>query len=130
MSTSVEKKDDLEIVSPSGIDIVIAGENFNVKPFVLGNRIKVIRLLSSVFLECAKVPGFSGVNDFGAITTIIEIAGDRLVDIYEIVLCKDKEWLNKNVTLKDEVAVIDAILRVNDIPFLLRQIQKMTSKNQ
>ena len=125
MSTNI---DDVEVFQPAGVEVVINGEKFNIQPFVLGNRIQVVRLFSSVFIECAKVPGFQNMNDLGAIMNIIEIAGDRLVDIYEIVLGKDKEWLNKSVTIKDEIAIIEAIMKVNDLPFLIRQIQSLTAK--
>ena len=55
-------------------------------------------------------------------------AGDRLVDIYEAVLGVEKEWLLDHVELKDEIAIMDAIMEVNDIPFLVEQVKKLTAK--
>lgn len=126
---STNKQDDSEVFSPTGKKVVIAGQTFSIKPFVLGNRIKVVRLFSQVFMECAKMPGFSQLADTGAIMTIIDVAGDRLVDIYEVVLGKDKEWMNANIQIKDEITIISAIMEVNDLPFLVSQIQKMIAQS-
>lgn len=128
-SNKSEADKDLEVFAPQGVDVTVGGEKFNVQPFMLGNRLKVISILAKIFMECAKLPGFRDLDNAGAIASIMQVAGDRLADIYVVVLKKEKEWLETHMTLKDEVMVIDAIMQVNDLPFLVRQIQGMIASH-
>lgn len=116
---------DLEVFVPEGKKVTIAGKEFTVMPFVLRNRIKVVKLFTNIFLEAAKNPSFANLSNIGAITKVIEVAGEDLVNIYASVIDADKEWLEDNVQLKDEIAIIQAIVEVNDIPLILSQIQSM-----
>ena len=119
---------DLETFFPEGKNIKIAGQDFNIQPFVLKNRTKVLRILSEVFAEMAK-NNMQEMSQASAVTSFVNIAGDKLVEIYQIVLGKDAEWLGDNVQLKDEIAIIQAVLEVNDIPFLISQIKGIMKVN-
>ena len=126
MSEQSEK--DLEVFFPEGIEVIIAGEKFYIKPFVLRNRIKVVKLISDVFAQLQGRNNIKGQNETVVIGALIEIAGDKLIDVYEMVLGKDREWLEENVRLKDEVNIIKAIVEVNEFPFLLSQINGLFQK--
>jgi len=116
---------------PEGKKITVGGEEFAVKPFVLTNRIKVLRILAETLLEYNKVNPTVKVQDLvnpeikaKVIFDIIAVAGDRLIDVYEIVLGKDREWLlSHDVTLRNEFEIIQAISEVNDLPFLFSQVK-------
>ncbi len=67
-------------------------------------------------------------NQGDLISLLINAAGEKLVDIYEIVLSKEKSWLESKVTLKGEFKIIKAVLEVNDISFLVEQAKSLTAK--
>lgn len=121
MSTDKE----LEILYPEGKSISIGGESFSIKPFVLKNRTKVVRIFAEVFSELGAHKEIATAGNIEVITRFIDTAGTRLIDIYELITGKDKEWLGDNLTLKQEVELINAVMEINDFPFLVGQVQKM-----
>ena len=128
MSTNIQDQD-VQTFFPDGLNVTIKGEVFNIKPFVLRNRTKVLKVLSEIFVDfSAKMPNVSAMNQSAVVTAFISVAGDRFIDIYEIVLNKPKEWLEENIGLSDEINIIKAVIEVNDFPFLLRQINQIFNK--
>jgi len=109
----------MSVFFPEGKKIKVAGEQFTIMPFVLRTRTKVLRILTEVCLEVAKK------NTQLTPAEFITAAGDRLIEVYEIVLDKPKEWLEEKITLADELEIIMAIIEVNDIPFLLSQVKNL-----
>lgn len=108
---------------PEGKKVTVAGEEFTIMPFVLRTRTKILRILTEVCLELSK----KNIQESAPLTPaeLITTAGDRLIEIYEIVLDKPKEWLEEKITLADEVEIITAIIEVNNIPFLLSQVKNL-----
>lgn len=122
--------EDLNTFYPEGIAVKISDREFRVKPFVLKNRTKFVRVVADLMKEF--VDGefdFKNAPKGQAFMQIIEIAGDRLIDIYELVLeGVDRDWMNNHITIPDEVEVLSAIYEVNNIPLLLGQIQKVAAQ--
>lgn len=114
---------------PEGKKITIAGEDFTIKPFVLANRTKVLKIIAEILVEYGKVNPDQNLSkiEVGAnlLQAIIEIAGDRIIGIYEAVLGKPREWLLDNVSLSDELNILQAIQEVNDLPFLFSQVKSL-----
>ena len=122
---------------PEGKKIKVANEEFTITPLVLGTRTKVLRVITAIFKEyMLSAPGITrdqlqDVKISGElIVSMINIAGERLIEIYEVVLGKDKDWLNANVKITDEIEIIQAMLEVNDLPFLLKQAKGLVSTFQ
>ena len=129
--TEKTKKTDEQIFYPEGIKVVIGKEEFRIKPFVLKNRLAVLRIVGEVIKDYnfqQKEMGELTQGDL--INLVIEVAGERLINIYEIVLGKEKDWLNENITLKDEFSIIKAISEVNDISFLVQQAKALTARGK
>jgi hypothetical protein len=122
---------DEKILYPDGKELTIAGKKFTIKPFVLSKRIKVLKIVSDAIREALiDRPGLD-VNQITTGVKFIEIAsGPKLVEFYEIILDEKAEWLNNNVMMKDEVNIIEAVVEVNDIPFLFRQVKNLLSKSK
>lgn len=124
-------KTDEEIFYPEGINIKIAGEDFNIKPFVLKNRIVVLKIVGEVIKDYnAQQKDIKELDQGDLISLLITAAGGKLVDIYVVVLGKEKAWLEDNVTIKDEFKILKAISEVNDMPFLLQQAKALTSRGK
>jgi hypothetical protein len=123
---------DFNTFYPEGKKVVIGSEDIYVKPFVLANRTKVLRIIADALLEYSKknpevnVKELSEANAVGMLVqSIIEVAGEKLVEIYVLATGKDRDWLLDNVTLKNEVEILTAIQEVNDIPFLFSQVKSL-----
>ena len=120
---------DLEVLDPSGKKVSIGGKEFVVKPFVLRNRIKFVKIVSQVITSLG-----TSINEeikaapMKSIPILIEVAGERLVEVYQLVLGAESEWLQDNMTVKNEVEVLSAIFEVNDIPFIVRRVQELLPK--
>lgn len=118
---------DLNTFYPEGKEITVRGEKFVIKPFVLRNRTKVIRILSESMLLMSKMfPSLKpeDLTSANAITGLIELAGTKLVDIYEVVLGKPRDWL-EDITLSEEFSIIQSVVEVNNLPFLISQVKGM-----
>jgi len=115
-----------EVFFPQGKKVMIAGEEITIMPFVLRNRVKVLRIIADVCVDLGASNPNMKPSDFPRMTSmLITAAGDKLTDIYELALGKPREWLEENVTLKDEVIIIEAISEVNDLPFLFSQVKNL-----
>lgn len=120
---------DSKIMYPEGKKIEVAGEQFTIMPFVLRIRMKVLRVVSSVVSELTKSKQDTQDLTQAKLTMVlINSAGDKLVEIYEIVLNKDREWCLGKITPKDEVNILTAISEVNDLPFLVEQVKNLATK--
>lgn len=99
---------------------------FEINEFYFENRIKFIKIVTSIFKDVFKSDEDLRVTENIQLAgRLVEVAGERMLDIYEIVLDKPKEWIKRNLTLKKEIELISAILEVNDIPFLISQSRKL-----
>jgi len=118
---------------PDGKKINIMGAEFTVMPFVLRTRAKVLQIISDICVSISKAnPGMSTKikpEDLpGLSQTLITAAGEKLVDIYEIVLGKTKDELLDKLTLAEEIVLIRAIMEVNDLPFLFSQVKELIAQ--
>lgn len=120
---------DEETFYPNGIDITVAGEDFNIMPFVLKNRFIVLKIIGEVISDYNfQQKEVKNLTQADMVSLLIKVAGDKLIKIYEVVLEKEKKWLEKKVTIKDEFKIIKAVLEVNDINFLLQQAKSLTAR--
>jgi hypothetical protein len=100
-----------------------------VSEFVLNQRMKFVRIVSDVLKTVYKDK--SVVKNVEDVTTLfIQEAGEKLIDVYEMVLGKHKEWLLNNITPKNEIEIIRAIVEVNDFPFLMGQVKDLMNPMQ
>ena len=128
-----EKSTDEEIFFPEGKEVNLTAGKFKVKPFVLKNRSKVLGLIMEVlqqFIASGPLPKDAkniakNVNIKQIASIVLDLAGDKLITIYEIVLEKDPAWLGDNITMKDEVVLLETMMEVNDFPFLVKKAAAM-----
>ena len=122
-----------ETFFPEGKEIEIAGEKITIRPFVLRVRTQVIKILAEIIMAVRKAnPGVDPkilLEDMSAtsnmLNILVESAGEKLVDIYQIATGKDKDWLLDHMQLKDEFILMRTISEVNDIPFLFGQVKSL-----
>jgi len=118
---------------PDGKKITLMGEEFTIKPFVLRTRAKVLQIIAEICVSISKAnPGMSAKikpEDLpGLSQTLIMSAGEKLADIYEIVLGKAKDEFIDKLTITEEIVLIRAIMEVNDLPFLFSQVKELIAQ--
>lgn len=123
-----------KVFFPEGVKIKVGGEEFTIKPFVLRTRTEVLRVIAEICLDISKEMPALGKNinprdiDIKKLPMFIQLAGDKLVDIYAIVLGKEKEWLLDHIQMTEEIKILQAIAKVNDLPFLWSQIKMLLNQ--
>ena len=115
---------ELETMFPQGKEMIIGGEKLFIKPFVLKNRTRVIRIFAMIFAELGQNSELAKTNNVDIVVKFIETAGDRIIEIYELITGKDKDWLGDNLTLKQEIELINVVMEINDFPFLVSQVKR------
>jgi hypothetical protein len=122
---------DKEIFMPQGKKVTVGGEEFTVMPFVLKNRTKAVRVIVDVVSELSKNYEAGRTENIAELATlIVNAAGERIVELYELVIPKPREWLESNVRLVDEVSIIEAVLEVNDVHFLAQRVRAMIKETK
>ena len=120
--------------TPKTKKITVAGKDFEIKPFVIRTRTKFLKIIFEVFKELSekrlelKLDNLQAKNATQLVPVLIEAAGERLIDIYTLVIEESREWMEGNIQIKDEVAIIEAILEVNDISFLAAQVKNLSQQ--
>ena len=111
------------------ITLNIGGKDFTIKPLVMRKRDAVLEIVSSAFTGLnEKFDDISKAPQSEVIKYFISIASSKLADLYTLVLGEEKEWLLDNVTLENEVEILNAIWEVNNLPLLISQIAKFRGK--
>jgi len=117
--------------TPNTKKITVVGKEFEIKPFVIRTRTKFLKVVFEIFKDLSekrtelKLDNIQAQNATQLVPILAEVAGERLVDIYLLVIDEPREWMENNIQIKDEVAIIEAILEVNDISFLAAQVKKI-----
>ena len=62
------------------------------------------------------------------LSMMLDSAGDKLGDIYSLVLDESIESLGKTLTMRKEMELLESILEVNDIPFLWEAVKRIAAK--
>ena len=121
-----------EAIVPKTAKVVAGGKTFEIRPMTFSVRAKVTRVMQDAFtaagkslspeqVEKAREAGQAGEpSQFVAVG--MEIFGERLRDVYAAILKVDPAWVDDNLEIKDELAVWKAVLEVNDLPFLIREL--------
>ncbi|QGH73028.1 MAG: hypothetical protein [Siphoviridae sp. ctCJE6] len=129
MSTDAEIffKEPVKIQVPNKKNRVV--ETIEVEELTLKNRGKFLSVVSSILIDLnQKFPNLQEMPLNNVIPAFIDVSEGRLVEIYEIVTGRSREWLEENLTLRREIDLLKAIVEVNDIPFLAGQIRQLIPK--
>lgn len=106
-------------------------KKFFVQEFVLRDRIILLKTISDLLSDLRReIPDLLNAPYDLIGMKIVEISADRLLPIYSKLSGQNEEWLRNNLTVRNEIQIISAILEVNDIPFLLGQINQWMGKLQ
>ena len=114
------------IFFPEGKKILIGKEEFTIMPFVLKNRVKAVRVIVDVLKDVMANGDIKDTDSMAQVADVLIMsAGDRLVEVYELIIDKSREWLENNIRIVDELVIIEAVLEVNDINFLVQKVRAL-----
>ncbi|GEM_PF-2439616 len=122
---------ELDILYPEGIKLKIGDKEKIIKPLVFKQRTQLLRFISEIGIDLArKYPAIKegGMKIEDMIKPFIEIAGDKMLHVYSIILNEEPAWIEENLQLKDEIKLIQLVIEQNDIPFLLSQVKVLREK--
>lgn len=104
-------------------------ERIVIHEFMLKQRIQVVAMFAGIISKAiAENKDLSKLNNSALAIVIIREAGSQIIDIYKMVTNKEIEWLENNITMDDEITIIEAIVEVNNIPLLIDRVSKMIRK--
>ncbi len=121
-----------EAIVPKAVKVLAGGKTFEIKPMTFAVRAKVTRVMQEAFAASGKGVNQDQLDRAGEagqagdasrfIVVGLEIFGEKLRDVYSAILKEDPAWIDDNLDLKGELAVWKAVLEVNDLPFLIREL--------
>ncbi len=127
-----EKKERAIFPDPVVIEIGVGenSETFPIGPLVRKKYNKVFQIVGSIAqgLVAGDTTGIDMDNIMNSIGAFIALAGESLTQIYEIVLDKPVDWIEENMTMAQEFALIEAIFEQNDVEEIVRNFQGMVRR--
>ncbi len=132
-----KKKTKEEILFPEPIEVTVGygkeKRSYEVMPLVRKKYKKMFKVVGSVVKDLAlqEEVGEEAIdldNLGGSIPQILETAGDKLGEIYSMVLGEDLEWLEDHMLPSQEMDIIVAIFEQNDLADIVKNFKKMAAK--
>ncbi len=117
-----------DILYPEGVKLKIGDKEKIIKPLVFKQRTQLLRFVTEIGIDLVtKYPRIKegGMKLEDMLEPFIEIAGNKMLSIYSIILNEEPAWIEENLQLKDEIKLIQLVLEQNDIPFLISQVKTL-----
>jgi hypothetical protein len=117
---------ELEILYPTGIDVTLHGEVFNIRPFKLGHITLVLKTVQQIIDPIKKAQITGNVNDPMVIMAILAETGDDLINLLSKILDRPVEFVN-DLEQDESVKLISALIEVNK-DFFSKRVQPILKK--
>lgn len=124
---------DFEIIYPEGVKITVGGQERNLRPLVFGKRVKLIKMIGDILLDIEGIIPEIRKGDFkieSMVVPFVKASGERMRDIYALVLGEEATWIEENLTVPEEMGLVMAIVEVNQLPFLVAQVKALEEKTK
>ncbi len=127
------EKSEVDVLFPDGIKFALCGKEYVVLEFTLNKRTQFLKIVSAAFVKFAEAnpeTDTAKIKVAEVLAPIIDAAGDKLGELYALVLDEPLEYLGTRLTLKKELELLESILEVNDISFLVEKAKQIINKFQ
>lgn len=122
--------EDLNVVVPEPIIVVVGTENIEIKQIKVGQMTKIMRIaypfydkLKAIKDEAKKNPQ----KDIGIdLFSLVVEHGDSIIDLMAVLTNKDREWA-ENLELDSLVSLFTAVVEVN-LDFFIQRVLPLLSK--
>lgn len=111
-----------DVLLPESQEIYIGKEKIIIEELPRDKYGKLAEVIGNSLEKLAVGTDFE-IDDFGQLFKFI--SDDVLLDIYAIQTGKEKEWLNKNLRLRQEVALMKAIYEVNRLDEVVKNFMPL-----
>lgn len=112
-----EKTFDEVFFQEDSVEVKVGDETFKVMTLVRKQYTAIIQLAATLTFNLNEDILDNLEENIGVIAQLV--SDELLLEIYEAVLEKDKEWINNNMRLSQEVKLLTAIFKTNDIKELV-----------
>jgi len=117
--------DQLEVLFPTGKELTIAGETFNITPFKAGQLPKVFKAVEPISGHI--VAAFAAhTNPTSAIIGLLASGGENILDIAAIGARKPRAWVDELET-DQLLELVAAVLEVNVSFFVQKVLPSLTN---
>lgn len=125
MSEEAQAKE-METLYPLENKIEIAGKKFEITSLKFRKNRQVANILIKAARKTRQNKGLDlGDRELLAFDVAQEFIGDDMATIYAIVLDETQEWIEDNLDLASEAKLWEAFVEVNDLPLLIRTVQRL-----
>ena len=122
--------DDLNVVVPEPIVVVVGGENIEVKQIKVGQMTKIMRIAFPFYDKLKAIKDDAKKNpqkDIGIdLFALVVEHGDAVIDLMAVLTNKDRKWV-EDLDLDVLVALFTAVVEVN-LDFFIQRVLPLLSK--
>lgn len=105
------------------VSVVVGEKEFKIGPLVRAKYQKLINVLAELALQIDREKLDNPEKNINYFITLI--SDDVLMKLYEVALDRDKEWINNNLRLNQELKLFAAILEINDIEAIVENFIRL-----
>jgi hypothetical protein len=120
----MSKADD--ILVPEMKKVAVGQETFEIGPMVRAKYGKLINVFAEMLLGMSKEELDNIDENIADVVALI--SDEALLTLYATVLDKDEEWVNDNLYLGQEIALLETILEVNDVEMIVENFTKVLKR--
>lgn len=104
------------------VEVKIGDKDITIKPLVRAQYKKLLGMFSEILLTLDTKLIENLEDNTGVLINIL--SESALVELYKAQTGLDEEFLNKNMTINQEMELFNAICEVNDLPKMVRNFMK------
>jgi hypothetical protein len=120
----MSKADD--ILVPEMKKVAVGQETFEIGPMVRAKYGKLINVFAEMLLGMSEEELDNIDENIADVVALI--SDEALLTLYATVLDKDEEWVNDNLYLGQEIALLETILEVNDVEMIVENFTKVLKR--
>ena len=118
----VEKSKTDKVLIPDKKEVYVGKEKFEVEPLVRAKYQKLIYVFVELIINLDDEVLNNVEENIGQLISVV--SEDALMQLYEVVLDKDREWINNNMLMNQELKLFEAIIELNDIESLVENFTR------
>ena len=118
----VEKSKTDEVLMPEKREVYVGEEKFEIGPLVRAKYQKLIYVFVELVINLDDEILDNAEENIGQLISVV--SEDALMQLYEVVLEKDQEWINNNMLMNQELELFRAIIELNDIESLVENFTR------
>lgn len=122
MAKNKEETFDEVMLAEQEREVMVGTEKFTITPLVKAEYSSVLKIAISLAMNIDDETLDNLMANIGVLVNMV--SDELLLEVYSVVLDKDKEWINNNLYLKQESDLLLAIIELNDVQGLVKNFMR------